>query len=205
MEISKTLKKYKYHLLIIGLLLFGVGWRLIPHPPNFAPVGAIAIASGMIFQSRRAIWLPLAIMVVSDIIIGLYHGFLWTWLAIAIIPVAGFLLQHLPLAWRIPLGAASASLLFFVISNFGVWMASGMYSHTLTGLIDCYVMALPFLRNTMLSNIIFTSLILTAFEYGAILLTGPVETTLKMAVCHNTTDSRQPLYMRHQKGYYISI
>lgn len=148
----------------------GVGWRLIPHLPNFAPIGAIAITAGMMFRWHKAIWIPLSIMIVSDLVIGLYQGFIWTWLSVAILPLAGVILRRLPLIWRIPTGALSASLLFFIVSNFGVWVSSGMYSHTLVGLIDCYVMALPFLRATMLSDLVFTSLLLTALEYGAVLL-----------------------------------
>ena len=170
MEISKTLSKYNYPLLIAGLLVLGVGWRLVPHLPNFAPVGAIAITAGMLLGWRRGVWISIAIMAVSDLFIGLYQGFLWTWLGIALIPLAGIALRRMPLSWRIPLGAASASLLFFVVSNLGVWVSSGMYSHTLTGFINCYVMALPFLRATMLSDIVFTGALLAVFEYGAVLI-----------------------------------
>jgi len=170
MEISKTLIKYRYPLLFLGLITLGVVFRLIPHLPNFAPIGAIAIAAGLMFRWRYAMWLPIIIMVISDITIGLYHGFLWTWLSLAIIPLLGVLLRQRPLVWQIPLGSMGASLLFFIISNFGVWVSSGMYSHTLAGLIDCFVMALPFLRSTMLSDILFTSVLLVAIQYGAVIL-----------------------------------
>jgi len=166
MEIPKIVIKYKHHLLIAALVVLGISWRLMPHLPNFAPVGAIAIMAGMMFRWRRALWLPLAIIVLSDLVIGLYRGFIWTWISLAIIPLAGVLIRHLPLSWRIPLGTVSASLIFFIISNFGVWVTSGMYDHTLAGFVDCYVMALPFLRNTMISDLVFTSLLLTSFEYG---------------------------------------
>lgn len=170
MEISKTIIKYKYLILIAGLLVIGIGWRLIPHLPNFAPIGAIAITAGMIFRWYKAVWIPLSIMIVSDLIIGLYQGFIWTWLSVAILPLAGIILRRLPQIWRIPAGALSASLLFFIVSNFGVWIASGMYSHTLAGLADCYIMALPFLRNTMLSDLVFTGILLSAFEYGSVVI-----------------------------------
>lgn len=170
MEIPETIIKYKYHLLIAGLLLLGIGWRLIPHLPNFAPIGAIAIMAGMMFRWRRAVWLPIIIMAISDAIIGPYQGFLWTWLGVALIPLIGILLRRMPRTWRIPAGAVGASLIFFVVSNFGVWVSSGMYSHTLVGLIDCYAMALPFLRATILSDLVFTGLLLTTFEYVAVLI-----------------------------------
>lgn len=170
MEISKTIIKYKYLILIAGLLVIGIGWRLIPHLPNFAPIGAIAITAGMIFRWYKAVWIPLSIMIMSDLIIGLYQGFIWTWLSVAIIPIAGLLLRRLPRMWRIPAGALSASLLFFIVSNFGVWIASGMYSHTVNGLIECYIMALPFLRATLISDLVFTTMLITLFEYGTVLL-----------------------------------
>lgn len=170
MEISKTIIKYRYLLIITGLLVFGIGWRLIPHLPNFAPIGAIAITAGMIFKWRKATMIPLISIIVSDLVIGLYQGFLWTWLSVAIIPIAGLMARSLPIIWRIPIGALSASLIFFVISNFGVWVSSGMYSHTLVGLAECYTMALPFLRNTIISDLYFTSILIAAFEYGSIRL-----------------------------------
>ncbi|HMM62159.1 MAG TPA: hypothetical protein PKC86_01220 [Candidatus Saccharibacteria bacterium] len=170
MEIPKTLIKYRFHLLILCLILFGIGWRLIPHIPNFAPIGAIAITAGMMLHWRKAVFIPLVIMIITDITIGLYSGFIWTWLSVAIIPLAGYLLRRLPQTWRISFGALGASLIFFIVSNFGVWVASGMYSHTLTGLIDCYVMALPFLRATLVSDLVFTATFITVFEYSATLL-----------------------------------
>lgn len=153
-------------LAMLALVLFGVGWRLMPHLPNFAPVSAIALLGGATLSRRNAIWLPLAIMAISDLFIGFYQGFEWTWISIVLVATLGMAIKRLSLSWRISIGAIGGSILFFVVSNFGVWLTSGMYSHTLIGLVNCYTLALPFFRMTLLSDIVFVSVLLMSAEYA---------------------------------------
>lgn len=162
MEISKFINKQT--LLIAGLVLFGIAWRLTPHMPNFAPVGAIVLALSASLGWRQSLIATLVIMGVSDAIIGFYPGIEWTWLGFGLIIILGVVIKKLSLAWRISLGAISTSSVFFIVSNFGTWISSGMYSFDIAGIIQCYVMALPFFKATLVSDLVFTTLFLASYE-----------------------------------------
>lgn len=164
MEVSKIINKHLAVAIVLALALFGVGWRLTPHIPNFAPIGAIALIAGQILGWRKSLAVTLAIMVISDAMIGFYQGMWWTWLGFGLIASFGFFIKSLPLAWRISVGAVGASGLFFIVSNFGTWLSSGMYSLDLAGLVECYTMALPFLRATILSDFVFIAVFVGLFE-----------------------------------------
>ena len=167
MEIPKVITNNKLAaLLLAGIVLFGISWRLMPHVPNFAPIDAIALLGGTLLTWRKAIILPLVTMVLSDLALGLYVGFEWTWLSIVLVAFVGIAIKHLPLAWRISIGAVGGGLMFFAISNFGVWLTSGMYAHTFIGIVNCYVMAVPFFRATLISDVVFATVLLSAAEYA---------------------------------------
>ncbi|HTK39250.1 MAG TPA: DUF6580 family putative transport protein [Patescibacteria group bacterium] len=160
MEIPKTLGSRQTTLFIVTVVLLGIGWRLVPHLPNVAPIGAIALITGSVLGWRRSLGLTLTILAITDLVIGVYPGMAWTWLGFSLIAGLGLLTRSLSTMRRIPLGAAGASLVFFLVSNFGTWVASGMYAHTVAGLIECYVRALPFYPATLLSDLAFGSLLL---------------------------------------------
>lgn len=164
MEVPKTITKYLPLLLIVALVLFGIVWRLMPHVPNFAPIGAIALIAGLALGWKKSLWVVLGIMLISDLVVGFYPGMQWTWLSFLLIVGFGLHVKKLAPHWRIPAGVLGSSGLFFIVSNFGTWIASGMYSLDFAGLIQCYVMALPFLKATLLSDLLFTTLLLTAYE-----------------------------------------
>ena len=164
MEVPKTIDRYLATIIVIALVLFGVWWRLTSHMPNFAPIGAIALTSGMILGWKKSLVVVVATMAISDLVIGSYSSMQWTWLSLGLIGGLGYMIRKLPLAWRIPVGAFGASGVFFVVSNFGTWISSGMYSLDLSGLVQCYIMALPFLKATLLSDTIFIALFLIAYE-----------------------------------------
>ena len=172
MEIPKTVESKLTVLLLAGIVLFGVSWRLMAHIPNFAPIDAIAILGGTLLPWRKAIALPLVTMIISDAVLGLYAGFEWTWLSIALVALLGIAIKHLPLAWRISFGAVGGGLTFFAVSNLGVWLTSGMYAHTLAGFVHCYAMAIPFLRATMVSDIVFVAAMLGAASYAITLMSS---------------------------------
>lgn len=157
MEIPKTLDKRTSAILITVLLVLGIAWRLTPHLPNFAPIGAIALLGGMLFGWKRSLLLLVTTLFVTDLLLGAYPGMGWTWLGFGLIVGLGQFIKSLPLIWRIPVGAFGSSIIFFVVSNFGTWLSSGMYTHDVPGFIQCYVMALPFYKATLLSDIFFFS------------------------------------------------
>ena len=146
------------------LILFGFLMRLIPHAPNMVPIAAIALFSGAYLNKKIVPWVPLVIMIFSDMIIGLHPVVMYTWGSFILIGFMGMRLKNNRKPAAIFTTTVFASLLFFVVSNFGVWMAGTWYPKTVEGFISCYFMALPFLRNTLLSNIAFAFIIFGVYE-----------------------------------------
>ena len=148
----------------LALIGFAVALRLVPHPANFAPVAAIALFGGAVLPRRIALWVPLAAMLVSDLFIGFYTIMPVTWGCYLLIALASSLWLREPTVARGAGFAVVASLLFFVVTNFAVWGWSGMYAHDWRGLVHCYVLALPFLRNTAFSDIAYTALLFGMYQ-----------------------------------------
>lgn len=149
--------------LAIALVGFGVTMRFLPHPANLAPVGAIALFGGAVLPRKMAWWLPLAVLVISDYFIGFYNGIGFVWASFLLISIYGMALRDQKLLARIGLGALGGSVIFFVVSNFGVWAQGNMYALTWAGLVKCYTMALPFFRNTFLGDLIYGSILFSAW------------------------------------------
>lgn len=163
--------------LAIGLclILIAVSLRVLPHPANFAPIAAVAIFGGAILPRKFGLWVPLVAMIVSDYLIGFHSLIAVTWGFYVLTALASS-------KWLkkggLGTGAAltmGASLSFFGITNFAVWLTSGMYTHTWSGLVQCYNLALPFFRNTFMSDIIFTAVLFGTYA----LVTKLSQKTLK--------------------------
>lgn len=157
-------------LLAILLLVIAVASRFLPHEPNFVPIGAIALFGGVVLNWRLAIWLPVTVMAISDLFIGAYPGMVFTWLGFMLISVFGMSLRRAPMKLKLSLGPLGAGIIFFVVSNFGVWVMGGMYPPTLAGLANCYYMALPFFRTSLLADFTYSVVIFGVYEmalYGA--------------------------------------
>ena len=142
--------------LAIGLIVLGIASRLIPHPWNATPVMAIALFGGTYLSKRFAIVLPLAIVVISDAVIGFHNTILFTWGAFVLTGALAWWIRRRPDATRVITGAAAGSVLFFVITNFGVWVVGELYPRTAAGLWECYVAAIPFFRNALLGDAVYT-------------------------------------------------
>ena len=150
-----------YFLILTGALL-----RLIPHIPNFAPIGAIALFGGVYLNKKQAILIPLIAMLAADIIIG----FASFWVTFSV--YFSFILISLIGLWlknhkKIPniIGASlSGSVLFFIITNFAVWSTTLWYSKTYQGLIQCYMMAVPFFKNTILGDLFYVGAMFGVYE-----------------------------------------
>lgn len=141
----------------VGLISLAVVLRLLPHPANFAPIAAIAIFGGAILPRSYAILVPLAAIIVSDLAIGLHDLIPVTWGAYALIAAAssGWLKQRSFV--RVASLTLGGSLFFFFVTNLAVWQWSGMYDRTLAGLLSCFELAVPFFRNTLLSDAVYTA------------------------------------------------
>lgn len=156
-----------------GLMVAGVALRLIPHVANFAPVGAIAFFGGAVLPVRLAWWLPAGIMIASDLLLGLHDTVLFTWLGFTLVGLFGMLFRQSN-NWRRPvLGAVGGAAIFYIVSNFGVWVASGMYAHTLQGLVDCYVAGLPFFRTSLAADLTYAAILFSVWAVATKPMTAP--------------------------------
>jgi len=152
--------------------------RLIPHPANFAPIGGMALFGAAYYSHRYwAYLIPIISMWISDLILNnvvygqyfdhfvwFYSGSLFTYGAFALIVLLGTFTLKKVKPINLGLSALGASVLFFLVSNFGVWFSSGMYPNTAEGLAACYAAGLPFLKNTVLGNLFYSALMFGSFE-----------------------------------------
>lgn len=160
--------------LIAGLILGAALLRLLPHPPNFTPLGAIALFAGARFARRSlALVIPLAAMLLSDGLLelttgwGFHGGMPVVYATLALIVTFGFLVRRAgirPLS--VGLGACGAATVFFIITNFFVWLGSGMYPLTLAGLVSCYVAAIPFFGNTLAGDLFYSAALFGSFVFA---------------------------------------
>jgi len=163
------------------LMVLGAGiFRLAAHEFhwwNIAPVAAMALLGGMYLGRRYALWVPLAVLAATDLILNVSMGYPMIYWPRAF-DYAAFLLVGLLGLWarerklRVKISTAIATpFLFFLISNFAVWLfglnsASTPYAKTLSGLIECYTAGLLFLRGTLIGDWSF----MTLFAVSALLL-----------------------------------
>jgi len=146
-------------ILDILLILAAIFSRLVSHAPNFTAIGAVALFAGYLFKTRReALFISFTAMLVSDIVIGFHSTLFWVYGAFALIALLGHGLTKF--SWLKALGLSVASaVLFFIVTNFGVWASMSLYPKTAQGLGLCYVAAIPFFWNTLASQLIFGGLL----------------------------------------------
>ena len=152
---------------LVTIILAAAFSRIIPHMPNFSPLGAIAVFAAAHFADRRlSLAIPIAATWLSDLFLNnvvyatpgqsfawFYGGFYWQYAAyglIAIISIAIF--RRSTSATKIISASLLSGVVFFAVSNFGVWFSSSLYPHTLAGLMACYAAALPFYQGTLLGD-----------------------------------------------------
>jgi hypothetical protein len=150
-------------MLAISLILVGILLRFMPHSANFTPVAAIALFSGAHLKRKYAIIVPLALMAVSDLFIGMHNVLIFTWGSFVLASVLGTFIRKNKSFMQVAGMSLLSSSLFFVVTHFGVW-AMGWYPQTVKGLIDCYIMGLPFLRDFTVSTLLYSALFFTAYE-----------------------------------------
>lgn len=149
-------------------IVFALAFRFMPHPMAFTPVGAALLYFGA-KSSRRQMWIPLALLAASDVILTTMvykYPFSWdhfvTWAWYAAMLWLGTTLAKNAGAIRILASALAGSVSFFLISNLAVWAAWDMYPRTGVGLITCYAAGLPFFRHAVVGDLLFTSVMFGA-------------------------------------------
>ena len=166
------------------IIVAAVGLRLVPHMPNFAPIGAMAIFGGAYIKNKYALLIMLGILLVSDYLLLYINPFSsdlvnfsrfyapWELIHATIFFVyLSFFINFLIGRWiavnkslnRVISGALLSAVLFFVITNFGVWL-TGMYGNGISGLINTYIMAIPFFRGTLFGDIFYVGLFFGSYE-----------------------------------------
>lgn len=148
----------------LSLAVLGAVARLLPHPPNFAPVGAASIFAGARLPAWQAYLIPLAIMAVTDPILNTMHGLapftssqLFIYASLSITVWMGRQLRATESVWKIGAVVLLASTQFFLISNLPSWIR--WYPHSLAGLASCYAAALPFFEKTLAGDVFFSAVL----------------------------------------------
>ena len=164
---------------VLGLILIAAFARIIPHYPNFTPLCAIALFGAKYFRNKYlAFLIPIVALWVSDIIINnfilsqyfdgftlFYSGFYWQYGSFLLITILGRKTLN-NLSFLKLLGVSiSSSLLFFLISNFGVWVSSSFYSKDIFGLVACYVAAIPFYYGTLSGTVFYSFFLFGSYEF----------------------------------------
>ena len=149
---------------IVAAIFIAAALRLLPHPPNFSPIDAMALFSGAYLGRRGlAFAAPFGALLLSDAVLGFYPGVEWVYASVAAIVLIGWFVASRKSVLAIGSGALAGSALFFLITNFGVWLGSGMYARTPAGLIACYTAAIPFFQNTLAGDLFYSALLFGGF------------------------------------------
>ena len=161
--------------LFIAIIFFG---RILPHPYNFTPLIAVTLLSSYSLSNKLlAIMIPLVGFWISDLFMNNYiyagyftdftvfnSGMIWTYGAIVLVAFMGSSFLNKISVGKVVLASLSGSTIFYLISNFGVWALSPMYTKTLTGLVQCYSLALPFYGTSLMGDLIYSTILFGAYK-----------------------------------------
>lgn len=166
MRITKFKLKIGYLINPISIIVIATILRLLPHPPNVAPISAIALFGGVYLNKKLALLIPLCALFLSDLLLGFYKPLLMAFVygSFLLIGCIGILIRKRKNLSTIVGSSLFCSILFFLITNFGVWLTGSIYAKNLNGLTESYFMAIPFLRNTVIGDLLYVSLFFLAYE-----------------------------------------
>lgn len=152
---------------IIALIFIGSFLRLIPHWPNFTPIAAIALFGGTFFNKKfLAFFIPFVALLISDLIIGFHEYMLAVYISFAITVSLGFLLRKNIGILSMLTTSVVSSVIFFLITNFAVWLSSPFYTQNIHGLLNCYYMGLPFINNMILGDVFYNSIFFAIYIFS---------------------------------------
>ena len=179
---SGHMKNNKSFMLIIGLVILGIASRFLflidgfPSIPNFTALGAVALFGAYYLKKTQSIIIPLVILWLSDLILNnvVYSQYFDTfsffgdpWVVagfVATIVMGWYMIKKL--SFRSFIGASIlGAFVFFLITNFAVWIGSGLYPKNIDGLISCYIKAIPFFRNALLGNLFFGAILFGSYSF----------------------------------------
>lgn len=163
----------KYWLFAV-LIIAAIASRLIPHMHNFSPLAAIALFGAAYLRNKQiALLVPIGATFLSDVLLHqfvfpdyslFYDGWYFQYIAYGIIVISALGIFKKVNASRVAIGALSATAIFFLISNFGSWIALSMYPKSISGLISAYAAGVPFIKGTFLSTAIYSIVLFGAYS-----------------------------------------
>lgn len=146
------------------IIAFAIILRLVPHPPNIAPIAAMALFGGAYLNKRYALLIPLIALFLSDIFIGFHDTMPFVYGSFLLTGLIGMWLKQHRTIGNIVGATLISSALFFLLTNFGVWLMGSLYPQTFQGLIDAYFYAIPFFRNTIIGDLFYVALFFGGYE-----------------------------------------
>lgn len=167
---SKNFERYYSIIFFVTVAFIAMVSRWLPHPPNFTAMSGFFFVSGMLAVRHK--WIILAAfapMIISDVLLETYPGLEFVYVGHLVVLLAGlwfgsrFARQYLPFF----VFNLSSALIFFVLSNLGVWWSAGIYPRTSAGLVECFLMALPFFHQNVLAQLVFAGVFVAGFYWVA--------------------------------------
>jgi hypothetical protein len=160
------MKKGNIIAIAVALVGIAVAGRLAPHLWNATPLAAVALFAASHFGLRMAIPVLFSALAITDLVIGSYDWRVMTavYASFALTALFGALTSRSRSVPRVAFAVLGSATLFFLVTNFAVWQFSGMYPHTLSGLADAYIAALPFFRNSLLGDSMYALALFGGYE-----------------------------------------
>jgi hypothetical protein len=151
-------------ILALALIVLAAVLRIVPHPWNFAPIGAMALFSGAMIRDRRlALFFPLLTLIAGDLFIGFHKLIPLVYASTLASAALGFLLRDRKTLGRIAGVTLLGAVQFFLVTNFGVWLLLGTFPKTALGLVTCYIAGAPLFWNTLASDALYVTLLFGSF------------------------------------------
>ncbi|MDT3696108.1 MAG: DUF6580 family putative transport protein [Ignavibacterium sp.] len=161
-QMEKSTSNFWVITLMISIAAFV---RLLPHPPNFAPIAAMALFGGAHYNKKAfAFAIPLLAILFTDAIIGFYPFAFIVYISLAVIVLLGVVMLKKVSVKNVLLASLTASVSFFVITNFGVWALGTLYPRTAAGLMESYIAAIPFFQNSLIGDLFFSGVMFGVYE-----------------------------------------
>lgn len=149
-------------LVVVMIILCGALMRWIPHLPNFSPIAAMALLSGVYIRDNRLAFLvPFVSLILGDIVIGFHNLIPFVYFSFALTVIMGLFIRKNCGMVKIAGASLVSAVLFFIVTNFGAWLVMPVYTKNMSGLMASYVAAIPFFGNTLMSHM-FYSMVLFA-------------------------------------------
>jgi hypothetical protein len=164
----------KHYQIILPLLIIGIAvlMRLIPHPANVAPIAAMALFGGAYLDRKYALLLPLTAMFVSDLFLGFHASMPMVYASLILTGLIGMWLKHHKSVQTVFLASVGSSIIFFLLTNFNYWYVTSLYPKTIEGVLQSYVMAIPFFRNSLVGDLFYNGLFFGGYELSRMMLFG---------------------------------